>query len=110
MTRSEFSKQTRRDAFLRANGDCEMCGVKLKVGEAEYHHCLEAYLGGVATLENCLVTCRACHIDITKKRHPEIDKTRRLSDRRMGIRRKPTMPGSRQSPWKKRIDGTVERR
>ena len=108
--RKEFSRAVRRDAFLRANGDCELCGIKLKVGEAEYHHRIEAYLGGEATLENCVVLCRSCHALATKARHPEIDKTRRLADKRMGIRRKSTMPGSKRSKFKKRMNGTVELR
>jgi 5-methylcytosine-specific restriction enzyme A len=107
MVRAEFTKSTKRDAFLRANGDCELCGMKLKVGEAEYHHRIEAYLGGEATLENCVVLCRSCHALATKARHPEIDKTRRLADKRMGIRRKPTMPGGRQSRWKRKLNGEV---
>ena len=109
-SRQEFTKSTKRDAFLRANGDCELCGMKLKVNEAEYHHRIEAFIGGEATLENCVVLCRSCHALATKKRRSEIDKTRRLSDQRMGIRRKSTFPGSRQSLWRKRMDGTVERR
>ena len=105
MARAEFTKSTKRDAFLRANGDCEICGMKLKVNEAEYHHRIEAYLGGPATLENCVVLCRSCHALATKARHPEIDKTRRLSDRRMGIRRKSTMPGSRGTKYKRLMNG-----
>jgi 5-methylcytosine-specific restriction enzyme A len=103
--RAEFSKAVRRDAFLRANGECGVCGVKLKVGEAEYHHRIEAYLGGEATLENCVVLCRSCHALATKTRHPAIDKTRRISDKRMGIRRKSTMPGSRGTKYKRLMNG-----
>ena len=72
---------------------------------AEFHHRLEAYLGGEATLANCVVLCRHCHSLATKERRPEIDKTRRISDKRMGIRRKSTMPGSRSSKYKRLMNG-----
>ena len=107
MTRAEFPRQVRRDAFLRAEGRCELCGCKQAL---EYHHRVEAYLGGEATLENCVVLCRSCHALATGERRPEIDKVRRIADKRIGIRKKATMPGSRGSRWKKRMDGTVERR
>ena len=113
MTRQEFSKQIRRDAFLRANGKCEdpECGRKLAYGEAEYHHVLEAYLGGEATLENCQVLCRPCHSGHTTARRPEIDKTRKIADSRMGIKRKSRpMPGSKASGWRKPMNGPAERR
>jgi len=103
--RAEFSKSVRRDAFLRANGDCELCGIKLRVFEGEYHHKIEAFLGGEATLENCLCLCKKCHDAITKARHPAIDKTRRLADKARGIRKKPTMPGSRSSKYKRLMNG-----
>lgn len=86
--RQEFSKAVRRDAFLRANGRCEWCGQKLLPGNIEYHHTREAYLGGEPTMDNCLVLCRKCHAAITKERRTAIDKTRRLSDKRMGIKPK----------------------
>ena len=103
--RAEFPKSVRRDAFLRAGGKCELCGCKFRYGEAEFHHRLEAYLGGEATLANCVVLCRHCHSLATKERRPEIDKTRRISDKRMGIRRKSTMPGSRSSKYKRLMNG-----
>lgn len=105
MDRREFSKAVRRDAFLRAAGKCELCGCKFKYGECEFHHRIEAYLGGEATLANAVCLCRHCHALATKERHPEIDKTRRLSDRRMNIRKKSTMPGSRGSKYKRLMNG-----
>jgi 5-methylcytosine-specific restriction endonuclease McrA len=105
--RAEFPKATMRAAFERAEGRCELCGCKQRL---EYHHRIEAYLGGEATLENTIVLCKSCHSLTTEERRPEIDKTRRISDKRMNIRRKSTFPGSRQSLWRKRMDGTVERR
>jgi 5-methylcytosine-specific restriction endonuclease McrA len=103
--RAEFPKSVRRAAFVRAEGKCELCGCGLKYGEAEFHHKVEAFLGGEATLENCVVLDRHCHALATKERRPEIDKTRRISDKRMNIRRKSTMPGSRGTKYKKLLNG-----
>lgn len=105
MTRQEFSKATRRHAFVRAGGHCEemSCRIKLRYGEAEYHHAKEDFLGGEATLENCIVLCRHCHTNRTKERRAAIDKTRRLSDDRMGIRKLSKW----QTKWRKKVSGEV---
>jgi len=103
--RAEFSKATMRAAFARAEGKCELCGIKLRPGEAEYHHRLEAYLDGANTLDNCCVLCRICHDLTTQGRRPEIDKTRRLSDRRMGITKKKSRLSH--PTLRRRMDGTV---
>lgn len=105
--RQEFSKQVRRDAFMRSGGRCEFCGQKLLPGNIEYHHTREAYLGGEATMDNCVVLCRKCHAGETKARRAAIDKTRRLSDKRMGIRPKSKFAGARDSRFKKKLNGEV---
>lgn len=110
--RREFSKQVRRDAFLRAKGCCEGkdCGVKLDNRTVEYDHNIPDWMGGEPTLENCVVLCKVCHKQKTgKKDIPVIAKTKRLQDRRMGIRNSSRLPGTRASGIRKRMDGTVER-
>lgn len=86
--RAEFSKAVRRQAYERANGFCERCDVRIWASPVEYHHLTEAYLGGDNSLTNCLVVCLPCHVEITAERHPAIDKTRRLADRRMSIKKR----------------------
>lgn len=75
--------------------DGQQCGRKLRYGEAEFHHVTELFIGGESMLSNCLVSCKKCHALITQARRPEIDKTRRLSDKRMGIKRKSGFRGWR---------------
>ena len=96
--RREFSKQVRRDAFMRANGQCEghpygeRCPVKLQIGRYHYDHDIPDALGGDPTLENCVVLCIACHKDKTSKRDvPAIAKTKRIQDRQIGIRKQSTL-------------------
>jgi len=92
--RREFSKQVRRDAFARANGRCEgtpyggeRCCVKLTIGKYHYDHDIPDGLGGEPVLENCVVLCIACHKDKTTNRDvPAIAKTKRISDRHIGIK------------------------
>jgi len=118
MSRREFSKQIKRDAFLRANGRCEgmidaphgrvRCPVKLTVGKYHYDHDIPDGLGGEPILENCVVLCVPCHKEKTGKRDvPAIAKTKRIQDREMGIRKPSRFAGSRDSKFKKKISGEV---
>lgn len=96
--RREFSKQVRRDAFMRANGQCEgkpygeRCCVRLTLGKYHYDHDIPDALGGEPVLENCVVLCIACHKDKTATKDvPAIAKTKRIQDRQKGIKRPRTM-------------------
>lgn len=112
MSRREFSRKVRAAAFLRANGCCESCGAKLKVGEGEVDHILPDALGGEPTLENAQVLCRVCHKPKTAEDVRRIRKADRQRDKLSGAykpRSRP-IPGSKASGWRRRMDGTVERR
>lgn len=112
MPRREFTAKTKGEAFLRAGGLCEGCGLKLRHGEAEYHHMHEAELGGCNGLANCRVLCRACHRAATNRFLREKAKGLKAFRARANAkaRKGPPMPGSRASGFRKRMDGTVERR
>lgn len=119
MKRLEFSKKTKRLAWERADGRCEMawggerCNAKLFSGNTEYDHILECARGGANDLGNCVVSCAPCHRLKTKKNRPAVDKTRRQSDMAKGIRTRERkgrpLPGTRASGIRKRMDGTVEK-
>lgn len=114
MTRREFPKPVKRDAFLRANGHCEGrdCGLKLQPGRIHYDHVIPDALGGEPTLDNCAVLCTSCHANKTASKDvPTIAKSNRIRDKHRGITTaKRPMPGSRASGWKRRMDGTTVRR
>jgi 5-methylcytosine-specific restriction endonuclease McrA len=110
MSRREFSKQTKRDAFLRANGKCEgeNCGARLTLGKFHYDHVIPDGLGGEPSLDNCAVLCMACHSEKTRKRDvPAIAKAKRIEDRQRGIRKPSTFACSRDSKFKRKINGSV---
>jgi 5-methylcytosine-specific restriction enzyme A len=91
--RDEFTKATKRDAHTRSKGHCEAVwdGVRCNAPFADrtphYHHIIEAYLGGRATLDNCMVVCIPCHKLITKKRAPVLEKVERILEKKAGITR-----------------------
>lgn len=115
MSRREFPKAVKVAAFQRANGHCENpeCGARLTVGKFHYDHVLADGLGGEPTLDNCACLCSACHSAKTGRHDvPKIAKAKRQHAGHIGAR-KPTsrpIPGSKASGWRKRMDGTAERR
>jgi hypothetical protein len=122
MSRNEFSKPTKREALKRAAGICEATGTWYGLTEGERCHTPLAH--GVefdhidldanskdASLQNCAAACIPCHKYKTAHRDiPVAAKTLRQQDKNAGIRKRSTMPGSRNSGWKRKVDGTVERR
>ena len=111
MKREEFSKRTRLEAFTRCGGRCEGCGCILKPNGFDYDHDKTAYFSGRGILENCRVLCTTCHDKKTFTRDvPTIAKSRRIRAKQAGIKRRSRFAGSRDSEWKKKIDGTVVRR
>lgn len=104
--RAEFSKATKAAAMLRAGGLCECCGLKI-VGTPEYDHVTPAAIGGSDDLDNCRVLDPKCH---RRKSHgkgidgnPEIARTKRLQEKRLGLRKK-----SRGFRGSRKFDGTVK--
>lgn len=111
MKRIEFTAKIKIEAFKLAKGMCQNCGCRLV--SAEYDHRVALALGGESTLENCEVLCKGCHRFKTHRVDvPEIARAKRREAKHRNAtkpKRNP-MPGSKASGWKKRMDGTVERR
>lgn len=82
--RREFPRKVKAQAFERSQGNCEGCGARLRVGEAEYDHHLADVLGGEPTLDNCRVLCRLCHKDATASLVKDLRKSDRIRDRTSG--------------------------
>ena len=103
--RAEFTKQTKLDAWLRAGGRCECgCGLKI-VGTPEYHHIIEAAVGGDASLENCVVMDPKCHRRLTREETvPAVTRAKRLEEKRLGLRVKRggfRKPPAGYDPWRR---------
>jgi 5-methylcytosine-specific restriction endonuclease McrA len=114
MSRSEFSKQTKRDARDRSNGFCEAtgkmyglepgkrCNMPLDRG-VEFDHIILDANSHDNSLSNCAAVCIRCHEHKTRKHDiPVAAKTVRQRDRHLGIKTK--RPWSRYS---KKINGDV---
>jgi len=85
--RAEFSKATKLAAWERCRGMCECgCGQKI-IGRPEYDHVIEDTLTHDNSLENCMVMAKRCHRIKTDENRPEIDKTRRILEKRAGVRK-----------------------
>lgn len=110
--RRDFPRKVKAQAILRANGCCEECGAKLKVGEADVDHVLPDALGGEPVLSNARVLCKVCHRGKTTDDIGRIRKADRARDKHTGALRTAyrPIPGSKASGLRKRMDGTVERR
>lgn len=103
--RYEFKKSTMREAYARSGGFCEAVGVAygLEAGQRcnapldgkrkDYdHYPLPATMEGSDVLSNCVVCCVQCHKHKTATLDiPVQAKTKRVSDKHLGIRKAPTM-------------------
>lgn len=100
MSRAEFSKSTKLQAWDRCKGRCECgCGLTI-IGTPEYDHIVPAAIGGTNALDNCRVLMKKHHRDKTDKDVPEIAKSQRIYEKRIGARTKRAWPKAR-DPWGK---------
>lgn len=88
---AEFSTETKRQAWDRCKvgGEprCECCGTPFNGERPEYHHILEAALGGDNSLKNCQVLRKKCHRIITSQQSiPRVAKTKRIEAKGANIR------------------------
>ena len=67
MERVEFSKRVRAEAFARCGGNCEKCGMRLKVGEVEFDHVIPFFMTQDSSLQNAQCLCRPCHRGVGAK-------------------------------------------
>ena len=119
LTRTEFPLAVKKAAFARAckrDGmpKCEApgCGRIIRAGHLRYEHIHPDGLGGEPTLENCGVWCDVCADRKTfTEDNPRMQKADRVLKATFGLKRKSRpMPGSRASKFKRKMNGTVERR
>lgn len=56
-----FSPETKKEAWKRCEGLCEMCDIKLLPGNRKLHHIFPARLFGIDdSLENSKYLCKKC--------------------------------------------------
>lgn len=101
--------------MTRSQGLCEgilpdgsKCSTNLWQKMRHFDHIIPDALGGDNSLTNCAVLCLPCHGAKTQKIDvPMIAKAKRVYDKHNGIKKTSRFPGSRDSKFKKRMDGTV---
>ncbi len=116
--RSEFSRATKRGALARAGGQCERydAGERCKATtKLHYDHVIPDALGGSNTVDNCACLCEDHHREKTSRSDvPRISKMKRQarhhSTGRSRTRKGPPIPGSKDSKWKRKINGKTVRR
>lgn len=108
MSRTEFPSKIRKAAWERCAGRCEWpgCGLELKVGGFQFDHILPDGLGGDTALSNCAVLCSNHHsLKTHRQDRPAMQKADNIKAKHLGL--KPKRPWS---VFRKKMDGTVERR
>jgi 5-methylcytosine-specific restriction endonuclease McrA len=77
------TKFNRKDLYIRDNGTCQYCQVKLQEGHWQMDHVFPSSKGGETCWENCVVSCPSCN---SKKGN------KLLSDTNMTLLNPPTVP------------------
>jgi hypothetical protein len=99
----------------REGGRCYLTGRKLRSGEYDFEHVIALALwtgeGHGNRESNIRLAYRPAHRAKTKADRTAKAKSDRVRKKHVGITKsKNPMPGSRASGWRRRMDGTVERR
>lgn len=125
MTRKEIPKRVKVEVFLRAGGNtpdlrCEGCGLRLGGKIFHYDHQLAECFQTLPKSERPPITAddvkllgyECCHKDKSASEHKANCRGKRLVAKAARAEKKYSRPiaGSRNTPWKKKLDGTVERR
>lgn len=121
--RLEFKIAVKLEILKRAgfpeNPVCEGCGRSLRGEKIEIDHVIEEWERGGAHSSRRELTAadgqalgaKCCHKDKSARKRGEKAHSDRIIKRAAGIERKgKPIPGSRRSPWKRKMDGTLERR
>lgn len=108
--RRRISTRERVDIFGRNNGICHLCSMKIDAGqEWDVSHDTPLEMGGADEGDNLKPAHRRCHrhhtatVDV-----PVIRKTQRKEARHLGAKQsRNPLPGGRNSPLRKKLNGQV---
>lgn len=114
IVRENFTEATKKAARERAKGRCEDCGGPTGPGNGpEVDHITECWEGGDNSLENAIVLGKkCCHEAKTAAATARRAKADRQRAQYLGTKRPSynPIPGSRSTPWKRKMNGETVRR
>lgn len=110
--RRSISQMRRLAIFEKAFGKCHLCERKIQPGEKwEVEHVRPIGLLGADDESNMAPAHVACHATKTAGDRTRISKAKRQAAKHAGIKQaKRPMDGSRNSPWKRLMNGQPVRR
>lgn len=110
--RGHMSTTRRIRIFEAGGGLCHLCDRRIQAGEKwEVEHVIPLALGGADGESNMRPAHVKCHAIKTKADNAAWSKSKRMKAKHVGAARKrSSFPCGKDSPWRKKINGTVERR
>lgn len=111
MTRRRFTDLQRADLFMKADGICHICGVKVQIGQPwDIEHVIPLAMGGEDGGDNLKPAHRSCHAAKTATDKRDLAKVARIRAKHIGAKKRSTFQTSRDGPFKAKIGGGIERR
>jgi 5-methylcytosine-specific restriction enzyme A len=102
--------RVRLRVFQKTQGRCQMCQCLLVPGKWDVDHIIAIAAGGEHRELNLQPLCSGCHVGKTRQDIKTKAKIQRQAKKAAGIRKPSKMPGSRNSKFKKKLNGKVELR
>lgn len=97
--------------FEKYGGRCYLSGIRLTPGTWEIEHIIAIINGGENRESNLAPVSKGkVHREKTREDVKIKAITYRKKKAHIGLRKKSRFPGSKDSPWRKKIDGTVVKR
>jgi 5-methylcytosine-specific restriction endonuclease McrA len=111
--RKSLTRNKRAELFLEHGGRCYLCGCIINAGRGEaweVEHVEAREIGGRDDWANLRPAHVKCHKVKTAQDKAVIAKCNRVRNKHLGIKKPSRFPCSRNSPFKMKIGGGVERR
>lgn len=110
--RGSMSTMRRLRIWEAHGGRCVICGLKIHSSKGDWiiEHIRPLVLGGSDMDDNCGPAHEACRREKDKVDVAAGAKAKRMKAKHLGIRKPSTFPCSRNTPFKRRMDGSVVRR
>lgn len=103
--------RVRLRVWERCEGKCHACGRKIRAGERwTLEHLIAIINGGRNAEDNLCLTCSNCLPVKNAADVAEKSKVYAIRSKHLGIRKRSTFACSRDSGWKKRMNGEVVKR